>query len=97
MIEGVIITPLKIINVQGGDVLHAMKRSDTGFSEFGEAYFSIVEPGCVKAWKRHHTMTLNLIVPLGKIRFIIFDDRKSDDKQYKEVVLSKENYCRLFC
>lgn len=95
MIEGVIITPLKIINVHGGDVLHAMKRSDTGFSEFGEAYFSTVEPGCVKAWKRHHTMTLNLIVPLGKIRFIIFDDRKTDNEQYKEVVLSKENYCRL--
>jgi dTDP-4-dehydrorhamnose 3,5-epimerase len=95
MIEGVIITPLKIIDVPGGDVLQAMKVGDTGFSEFGEAYFSTVEPGYVKAWKRHHKMTLNLIVPVGKIRFIIFDDRKSDNGQYQEAVLSKENYCRL--
>ncbi len=95
MIDGVLLTPLKIINVSGGDVFHAMKNSDDGFAGFGEAYFSAVETGAVKAWKRHREMILNIIVPVGEIRFIIFDDRNKSKKQFQEVLLSKNNYCRL--
>ena len=53
MIEGVIFTPLSIIETEGGNVLHAMKASDVGFSSFGESYFSIIESGVVKGWKLH--------------------------------------------
>ncbi|MCW8899131.1 MAG: dTDP-4-dehydrorhamnose 3,5-epimerase [Gammaproteobacteria bacterium] len=95
MIDDVIITPLKIINVPGGDVFHAMKKNDSGFAGFGEAYFSTIEPGIIKAWKRHQNMTLNLIVPHGKIRFIIFDDRATDTGKVQEIILSRDNYCRL--
>jgi len=94
MIDGVILTPLKIINVSEGDVLHAIKESDNGFSGFGEAYFSLIKPKSVKAWKRHHEMTLNLVVPVGEIRFVMLDDR-SDNKIFQEVTLSKRNYYRL--
>ena len=34
-INGVTTTPLSIIDTKGGAVLHAMKRSDHGFSGFG--------------------------------------------------------------
>ena len=97
MINEVIITPLKIIAVKGGDVLHGMKCSDEGFVEFGEAYFSIAESKVIKAWKRHHRMTLNLIVPVGRIRFVIYDDRPESSTigQFQEVTLSKQNYSRL--
>jgi len=95
MIDDLYVTPQKIINVAGGNVYHAMKANDIGFSGFGEAYFSIVELGVVKAWKRHHKMVLNIVVPVGKIRFVIFDDRNSEKATFKEVVLSKQNYCRL--
>ena len=97
-IEGVILTPLLIINTDGGDVLHAIKSSDSGFVSFGEAYFSIIETGAIKAWKRHHKMTLNLVVPVGVIKFVIFDDRPESKsyKEFQEVVVSRsENYCRL--
>ena len=42
-------------------------------------------------------MSMNLIVPLGKVRFVLFDDRnKSKTKgQFFEVTLSRENYKRL--
>lgn len=96
-IDGVLLTLLKIVNVSGGDVLHGMKRSDPGYSDFGEAYFSIIESGVVKAWKRHKNMTLNLVVPLGAVRFVIYDDRansKSNGK-YQEVILSRGNYYRM--
>ena len=35
MIDGVIFNPLSIIDTEGGDVLHALKSSDHGFSGFG--------------------------------------------------------------
>ena len=95
MIEGVIITQLDIIETPGGNVLHAMKDSSAGYSKFGEAYFSQVHCGAIKAWKRHKTMVLNLVVPVGKIRFVLFDDRMVSSEKFQEVVLSKENYCRL--
>ena len=96
-IGGVLVTPLKVIDTSGGDVLHGMKRSDIGFSGFGEAYFSTVEQGVVRAWKLHRKMTLNLVVPLGAVRFIVYDNRQnsSTNGKFQEVVLSRKNYCRL--
>ena len=64
------VTPLQRIPTPGGDVMHAMKCSDPGYTRFGEAYFSWIEPGAVKAWKMHQRMTLNLVVPLGTVRFV---------------------------
>ena len=95
MINDVIITPLSIINTPGGDVLHAMKKTDSVFTSFGEAYFSEIEPNKIKAWKRHREMILNLIVPIGEIRFVLFDDRENVKSRFHEVTLSKENYHRL--
>ena len=45
----ILITPLRRIETTGGDVLHAMKHSDEGSAGFGEAYFSWVSGGAVKA------------------------------------------------
>ncbi len=97
-IEGIVVTPLAVIDTGGGDVLHGMRYSDNGYSGFGEAYFSTVESGAIKGWKRHHRMVLNLIVPVGEVRFVIYDDR-TESKSYmqlQEVIISREdNYCRL--
>jgi dTDP-4-dehydrorhamnose 3,5-epimerase len=96
-IDGVVVTPLKIIEISGGNVLHAMKSSDNGYSGFGEGYFSMIVPGAIKAWKRHKEMTLNLIVPIGNIRFILFDGNDDSLVQsvFQEIELSQNNYCRL--
>jgi dTDP-4-dehydrorhamnose 3,5-epimerase len=40
-------------------------------------------------------MTLNLVVPVGEIRFVLFDDREPTKSQFQEIILSKENYCRI--
>jgi len=97
VIGGVIVTPLKVIDTPGGHILHGMKCSDEGYDGFGEAYFSMVDHGVVKGWKRHTRMTLNLVVPMGEIRFVIFDDRASSVSHglFQEVIISKSNYCRL--
>ena len=97
MIDGVLFTPLSIIEAQGGDVLHAMKSVDPGFSGFGEVYFSSIKPGSIKGWKLHSEMVLNIVVPVGVIRFVIFDDRKKSKTRgsFGEYVLSQKNYGRL--
>ena len=90
--DGVILTPLKQIYNPKGDIFHAMKKSDDGFYGFGEAYFSTINKNDIKAWKKHTRMTLNLIVPVGKIEFVVYNENTKD---FFSVVLSQENYQRL--
>jgi len=90
--DGVILTPLKQISNPKGDVFHAMKCTDTGFNGFGEAYFSSINEGDIKGWKKHNAMTLNLVVICGEIEFVIYNENTED---FFEVILSHENYQRL--
>ena len=95
MANGVLITPLKIIETKGGNVLHSLKDKDTGFNGFGEAYFSEVQPGAIKAWKLHKDMTLNITVPIGIVRFVLFDERDKSTNEFQELTISRQNYVRL--
>jgi dTDP-4-dehydrorhamnose 3,5-epimerase len=88
--HGVNVTPLKIIATIGGDVLHAIKSSDSGFMGFGEAYFSMIGHNQVKAWKLHTKMTMNLVVPVGSVDFVFFDS-----KNFKTVRAGKDSYVRI--
>jgi len=92
-INDIQITPLKRIPTSGGDVLHAIKLADQGYVNFGEAYFSIAEYGAVKAWKKHLKMTLNLIVPVGMVRFVFFSPCRPDTFRVEEI--GEERYVRL--
>jgi dTDP-4-dehydrorhamnose 3,5-epimerase len=90
-VNQILVTPLKRVPVCGGDVLHAMKCSDPGFVNFGEAYFSQIVHGAVKGWKRHVRMTLNLIVPVGEVQFVFVDD----EGDTREEVVGLDRYVRL--
>jgi len=90
--DGVILTPLKQIHHPKGDIFHGMKQSDVGYDGFGEAYFSTINKDDIKGWKKHTKMTLNLIVPVGEIEFIIYDE---NSKEFFSAKLSQENYQRL--
>lgn len=87
------VTPLKRIPTSGGDVMHAIKREDPGFVGFGEAYFSWVDAGAVKAWKLHQRMTLNLVVPVGVVRFVFHVADGSGEFRIED--LGGERYARL--
>lgn len=98
IMDGIKLYPLKQINVPKGDVYHALKSTDADYIGFGEVYFSWIEHGQVKGWKRHNRMTLNIIVPVGEIKFVIYDDRKNSTTYgtFEEIVLSAAfNYQRL--
>ena len=89
----ILVTPLKKINTQGGDVLHALKSADEDFSGFGEIYFSRIEKNAIKAWKKHTKMNMNLIVPVGLVRFVFFDELNKNFTIYE---IGESNYVRLF-
>jgi dTDP-4-dehydrorhamnose 3,5-epimerase len=95
--EGVLLTPLRQIYHPKGDVFHGMKASDPGYSGFGEAYFSTVHKGDIKPWKKHLRMTLNLVVPMGCIRFVLHDTREASATfgQTQVVEIGPANYQRL--
>lgn len=98
MIEGVKLYPLKRIVVPKGDIFHALKSTDEGYTGFGEVYFSQIEEGEVKGWKRHNQMVLNIVVPVGTIKFVIYDDREGSvtNGEFEEVILSSgDNYQRM--
>jgi len=91
-LEEICVTPLKRISVAGGDVLHVLKCSDIGFRQFGEAYFSMVHGGAVKAWKLHRRMTLNLVVPVGEVRFVFYSKNRD---AWREETIGGPRYARL--
>ena len=90
--EQIIIKPLKKINLEEGDVLHALKASEDEFHGFKEAYFSTIKKNKIKAWKRHLLMTMNLIIPIGRVQFNFYDKNKN---LLKNTIIGEDNYCRV--
>ena len=92
-LDDILITPLKRIPTIGGDVLHALKNSEIGFNGFGEVYFSWVEHGAIKAWKYHQRMSLNLVVPIGKVNFVFH--LINHKNRFRAEIIGEERYVRL--
>jgi len=94
MIEGVIITKLKKIDDERGSVL-TMLRSDTKiFKSFGEIYFSTIFNKSIKAWHLHKKAILNYACISGKVKLVLFDDRKESKTlgRYSEHILTPEDF-----
>jgi dTDP-4-dehydrorhamnose 3,5-epimerase len=87
----IIITQLARIQTPNGDVLHGMKCTDNGYNDFGEAYFSWIDFNSVKAWKRHTKMTMNIIVPIGNVRFVFFNESEG----FRVEEIGVDNYARM--
>ena len=92
LLDQIQVKPQQQISTAGGDVWHALKSTEDSFIGFGEAYFSWVEPGAIKAWKQHLHMTMNLIVPIGTVRFIFYE---LENNSFREERIGKFSYARL--
>ena len=76
IIKDVVLTELKQFPDERGTLLHMLRNDDPTFTTFGECYFSEVLPGAVKAWKLHLEQTQHFCVPVGRIKLVIYDNRK---------------------
>ncbi|HWE92453.1 MAG TPA: dTDP-4-dehydrorhamnose 3,5-epimerase family protein [Tepidisphaeraceae bacterium] len=94
MIDGVRITALRQIPDERGKIMHMLRSDAPHFLQFGEIYFSCVYPGAIKAWHIHKKMTLNYAVPVGNIKFVLYDEREASPTrgQVQEIYLGPESY-----
>ena len=94
MIDGVTITPLKQIVDERGKIMHMLRRDAPHFQEFGEIYFSWVNPGAIKAWHIHKSMTINNAVMSGRAKLVMYDMRKDSPTkgELQEVFFGEDNY-----
>ncbi len=94
MIHDVVVKELKQFKDERGKVMHMLRSDSPLFESFGEVYFSTVNHGSIKAWKKHKDMTLNLAVPVGAIKLVLFDDRESSPScgTIQEIEISESSY-----
>lgn len=94
LIEGLKIISLKRIEDHRGAVLHMMKNNTDPFVQFGEIYFSLIKANVIKGWKLHSEMTQNFCVPVGQVKFVLYDGRESSKTRGKivEIELGYANY-----
>ncbi len=97
MIDGVVVRPLERFADERGRVLRMLRADSDLFDRFGEVYFSTVRSGAVKAWRRHRRSSMNLAVPVGRVRVVLYDDRSGSTSRglVQEVVLGEETYALL--
>ena len=93
-INGVKVFKKNVITDDRGKILHMIRNDDENFQNFGEIYFSYVNPKKVKAWHIHKKMTLNYVAAFGKIKLVLYDDRvaSSTNGKVQEIILSNENH-----
>jgi dTDP-4-dehydrorhamnose 3,5-epimerase len=91
-LDDIVVTPLERIPTSGGDVMHVMKSRDAGYAGFGEAYFSWITSGLIKAWKRHSTMAMNIVVPVGRVKFVFYME---DAEAFRIEEIGVDRYVRL--
>jgi dTDP-4-dehydrorhamnose 3,5-epimerase len=94
MIDGVKITPLKIISDERGKVMHMLRNDSLIFDKFGEIYFSTIYENKIKAWHLHKESFLNYTCVFGEVRLVLFDDRHDSNtkNQIQEIILSPNKY-----
>jgi len=94
VIGGVRVIPLKQIPDERGKVMHMLRSDDPHFEGFGEIYFSTVYRGAIKGWHLHERMTINYAVPVGSVKFVLFDDRDGSPTrgELQELFIGEGNY-----
>ena len=94
MIKDIIITPLKILKDERGQVMHMLRCDHKVFNSFGEIYFSTIKKDKIKALHLHLKSTLNYACVKGKAKLVLFDNRdKSETKgNFQEIIISPEKY-----
>lgn len=97
-IIGVHLSARALLSGKNGTVMHMLRSSDKQFDVFGEIYFSTLDAGAIKAWKKHEVMTQNIVVPTGLLKVVVVDLRINSPtyKAVDEYILGRpDNYSLL--
>ena len=92
LLKKIKVKPQKRFNAKGGDVLKILKKSDKSFKGLGEVYFSLIKYKSIKAWKYHKNMTMNLVVPQGRVKFVFYNHL---NKKFLSKIIGEKKYSRI--
>jgi dTDP-4-dehydrorhamnose 3,5-epimerase len=98
LINGIKIKSLNEFKDNRGSLLHMLRSDDEDFISFGECYFSEIVPGAIKGWKKHILQIQNISVPIGIVKFVFYDDRKTSSTKahINEIIVGRpNNYSRI--
>tara|TARA_E500000331_G_C17113450_1_gene650682 strand:+ start:524 stop:928 length:405 start_codon:yes stop_codon:yes gene_type:complete len=84
---------LKEIKNPKGNILKIINKKEFFFKGFGEAYLSSIRKGSIKAWKKHKKSHLNLTIILGKVKFVIYNEKK---ESFKNIILKKNDKKKIY-
>ena len=90
-IKNIKIIKLKSFKNNKGDVFRAYRKNDEKIGKFGEVYFSWIKKNAIKGWKLHKKMHMNLVVPVGSVRFVFYYNKK-----FKVITIGEKKYCRIY-
>ena len=67
--------------------MHMLRNDSKVFEKFGEIYFSTIFQDKIKAWHLHKEATLNYACVHGKVKLVLYDERKTSktNGQYQEL------------
>ena len=65
---------LKITKLKNGNIFHIFKNSKS-IKKINEIYCSQIKFNKIKAWKKHKKVNLKLVVPIGKVKFVMYNKK----------------------
>ena len=92
LLDKIKVIPLNILKSPSGKIIHVLKKNQLKNWSFGEAYFSTIKFNKTRAWKYHLKMTLNLVVPYGKVKFVFYSSRED---LFRVIEIGEKQYSRL--
>ena len=84
-------SPKKIKNNKGA-IFKVFKEKNFNFSQIKEVYFSWIKKKNIKAWRFHKKMTLNIVVPYGRVKFVFYDEKKNF---FHEIIIGENSYKKI--
>ena len=86
------ILSLKKIKNKKGNIVKILSSKDKNFKKIKEIYFSHVKLNSIKAWKKHKKNNLNLIVVLGRVKFVFCNGKN----KFRSMTVSKNLYKKIY-
>lgn len=91
-IEGFRVVPLKVVRNERGHLMEVQRCDDAAYPGFGQVYITATRPGTIKAWYRHKTQVDQIALIKGKLKLVLFDNRKASPTcgQCREILIEEE-------
>ena len=75
---------------ENGIILKILNNKQSNLKFYKDAYFSFVKFNKIKGWKKHTKMTMTLVVPVGKVQFVFYDESK-----FRSIIIGDNRFSKI--